>query len=156
MSDDESICGSAALGPASIAGDVPSPILVPAGDLDGAPVAPTEGRRKRKRAVRIEGPRTLFLIFGKSDGWWSKTFSHGDGANVDPATRLVCVAFGSWRLVSRNDETSHESEVRMRDSAEKLLGRLAPHFLLYCASLVTKLEAFRGKSMSRQYRWVVC
>ena len=90
--------------------------------------------------MRIERPRTLFLIFGKSDGWWSKTFSHGDGANVDPATRLVCVAFGSWRLVSRNDETSHDSEVRMRDSAEKLLGRLASHFLLYCASLVAKLE----------------
>ena len=77
-----------------------------------------------------------FLIFGKSDGWWSETFSHGDGANVDPAARLVCVALGSWRLVSRNGETSHESEVRMRDSAEKLLGRFAPHFLLYCTSLV--------------------
>ena len=60
--------------------------------------------------MRIEGPRTLFLIFGKSDGWWSKIVSHGDGANVDPAARLVCVALGSWRLVSRNDETSAELE----------------------------------------------
>ena len=139
QSDDESICGiccSAAWGPASNDGDVPLPMLIPAGDLDGAPVAPTEGRRKRKRAVHIEGPRTLFFIFGKSDGWLSKTFNLGDGANVDLATRLVCVAFGSWRLVSRNDETSHDSEVCMRDSAEKLLGRFAPHFLLYCASLV--------------------
>ena len=42
--------------------------------------------------------------------------------------------------VPRNGETSHESEVRMRDSAEKLLGRSAPHFLLYCASLVAELE----------------
>ena len=91
--------------------------------------------------MRIEGPGTLFLIFGKSDGWWSETFRHGDGANVNPATRLVCVALGSWRLVSRNDETSHESEVRMRESAEKLLGRLAPHFFLYCASHVAQLEA---------------
>ena len=33
---------------------------------------------------------------------------------------LIVSYFGSWRLVSRNDETSHESEVRMRDSAEKL------------------------------------
>ena len=88
MFDDKSICGSAALGSASNDGDVPSPMLVPAGDLDGAPVAPTEGRRKRKRAVRIEGPRTVFLIFGKSDGWWSKTFSHGDGANVDTRQRM--------------------------------------------------------------------
>ena len=88
----------------------------------------------------LKGPRTLLFIFGKSDGWWSKTFSHGDGANVDPATRLVCLAFGSWRLLSRNDETSHESEVHMRDSAEKLLGRFAPHFLLYCASLFAELE----------------
>ena len=70
----------------------------------------------------------------------SKTFSHGDGANFDPAARLVCVAFGSSRLVSRNDETCHESEVLMRDSAEKLLGRLAPHFWLYCACLFAKLE----------------
>ena len=29
----------------------------------------------------------------------------------------------------------------MRDSAEKLLGRFAPHFLLYCASLVAELDA---------------
>ena len=113
----------------------------PAGDFDGAPVVPTEGRRKRKRAVRIEGPPTLFFIFGNSDGWWSKTSSHGDGANVDPAARLVCVAFGSWRLVSRDDESNHESEVRMRDSAELLVGRFAPHFLLFCTSLVAKLEA---------------
>lgn len=36
MSDDESICGSAALFPASNDGDVPSPVLPPAGDFDGA------------------------------------------------------------------------------------------------------------------------
>ena len=50
MSDDESICDSAALGPASNDVDVPSPMLILAGDLHRAPVAPTEGRRKRKRA----------------------------------------------------------------------------------------------------------
>ena len=115
-------------------------MLFPA-DLDGAPVAPPEGRWKRKRVVRIEGPRTLFLIFGKSDSWWFETFSHGNGTNVDQATRLVGVALGSCRLVSRNDETSHGTELRMCHSAEKLLGRFAPHFLLYCASLVAKLEA---------------
>ena len=64
MSDDESICGSAALRPASKDGDVPSPILYPEGDR-GAPVAPPEGRGKRKRAGRIKGPHTLFL---KGDG----------------------------------------------------------------------------------------
>ena len=96
------------------------------------PQPPPEGRCKRKRAARIEGPRTLFLIFGKSDCWRSETFSLGDGAIVDPATRLVCVACGSWRLVLRNHQTSYEFEVGMRDSAEKLLGR---HFLLHCASL---------------------
>ena len=114
---------------------MPSPIQFLAGDLDSAPEAPPEGFWKRKRAVRFEGPRTLFLILGKTDDGWSKTFGHGDGANVDPATRLVGVALG-WRLVSKNDGASHESEVRMRDSAEKLLGRFAPRFLLYCASLV--------------------
>ena len=130
-------CGNATLRLAFNDGDVPSPNWFTAGDLDGASVAPPEGRW-----VRIEGPRTLFLIFGNSDGWWSKTCSHG-GANVDPVARLVCIALGSWRLVSRNDETGHESEVRMRDPAEKLLSRFASHFLLCSASLVAKLEALR-------------
>ena len=52
--------------------------------------------------MRIEGPRTLFLIFGKSDGWWSKTFSHGDGANVDP-TYASCLR-RIWFLASRLEE----------------------------------------------------
>ena len=131
-------------------------MLFPAGDLDSAPVPLPEGRWKRKRAVRKEGPRTLFLIFGKSDGWWSKTFSHGDGANVDPATRLVCVALSSWRLVSRNDETSHESEVRMRDAAEKLLGRYAPRCCDSCrlefASFLCHVEVAHFGSLLCIYR----
>ena len=86
MFHDESMHGSAALRPASNDGDAPSPILFPAGDFDCAPVAPPEGRWKRKRAVRTEGPRTLFLIFGKTDARRSKTFSHGGGVIVDPAT----------------------------------------------------------------------
>ena len=49
MSDDASICGSAALGPASTYDDV------------GASVASPEGRW-RKRAVRVEGPRTFFHL----------------------------------------------------------------------------------------------
>ena len=30
-------------------------------------------------------------LFGKSDGWRSETFSHGDGAIIDPATRLFAL-----------------------------------------------------------------
>ena len=101
---------------------------------------PKDDGSERELCV-LKVPARCNLIIGRSVGWWSKTFSHGDGAIVNPAARLVCIALGSWRLVSRNDKTSHESEVRMRHSAEELLGRFAPHFLLYCASLVAKLEA---------------
>ena len=86
----------------------------------------------------FEGPRTFVA---SSSVRATVGGLSGDGAIVDPAARLVCVAFGSWRLVSRNDETSHESDVRMLDSAEKLVVRLAPHFLWNCVSLVAMLEA---------------
>ena len=81
---------------------MPSPNLFSAGDLDGSPVAPPEGRWKPKGAVRIEGLRALFFIFGKSDGWLSKTFSHGDGANVDPAAlrRIGLLSRGTMRPVT--------------------------------------------------------
>ena len=55
-------------------------------------VAPSNGPGRSQLFPEAWTPQwNLRFIFGKSDGWWSTTFSHRGGAYVDPAARLVCV-----------------------------------------------------------------